>query len=123
MLPEAKGGAGWLDQDTVLLSTALDGTTSSGYASTVRLWRRGTAWSDAPVCSDRPGKHERMGRFRPPTSQIIFGERTGFFDTTAWLGDRDGPKQRLDLPTDAWYALGTRLAGGPRPHGLDGSGA
>jgi prolyl oligopeptidase PreP (S9A serine peptidase family) len=42
-LPEAKGGAEWLDKDTLLLSSALgDGmATASGYARTVRLWRRG----------------------------------------------------------------------------------
>src|SRR5580658_6611085 len=42
-LPEAKGGAEWLDKDTLLLSSALgDGmATASGYARTVRLWQRG----------------------------------------------------------------------------------
>src|SRR5439155_1663111 len=43
-LPEAKGGAAWVDRDTLLLSSALgEGmATHSGYARTVRLWRRGT---------------------------------------------------------------------------------
>src|SRR5207253_2700442 len=42
-LPEAKSGVEWLDADTLLLSSALgDGmATNSGYARTVRLWRRG----------------------------------------------------------------------------------
>src|SRR5215470_5236290 len=50
-LPEAKGGAAWLDRDTLLLSSASgEGmTTSSGYARTVRLWRRGTDPLAAPV--------------------------------------------------------------------------
>src|SRR6516162_8522060 len=50
-LPEAKGGAAWLDRDTLLLSSALgEGmVTQSGYARTVRLWRRGTDPSTAPV--------------------------------------------------------------------------
>src|ERR1700753_285483 len=41
-LSEAKSSAGWLDQDTLLLSSAHgDGmATPSGYARTVRLWQR-----------------------------------------------------------------------------------
>ena len=43
VLPEAKGGVDWLDADTLLLSSAYgeDMATTSGYARTVRLWRRG----------------------------------------------------------------------------------
>jgi prolyl oligopeptidase len=50
-LPEAKGGAQWFDSDTLLLSSAYgEGmTTTSGYARTVRLWRRGTDVDQAPV--------------------------------------------------------------------------
>src|SRR5205085_3569477 len=51
VLPEAKGGAAWLDRDTLLLSSALgdDMTTGSGYARTVRLWRRGADPLTAPI--------------------------------------------------------------------------
>jgi prolyl oligopeptidase len=45
VIPEAKGGAAWLDQDTLLVSSALGGEpfqTTSGYARTVRRWQRGT---------------------------------------------------------------------------------
>jgi prolyl oligopeptidase len=51
VLPEAKSGAEWLDADTLLLSSAYgEGmATNSGYARTVRLWRRGTDISQAPV--------------------------------------------------------------------------
>ena len=43
VLPEAKGGVDWLDADTLLLSSAFgEGmATTSGYARTVRRWRRG----------------------------------------------------------------------------------
>ena len=51
VLPEAKGGAEWFDADTLLLSSAYgEGmATTSGYARTVRLWRRGTDVNRAPV--------------------------------------------------------------------------
>ncbi len=71
----------WLDQDTVLLSTALGGATSSGYPSTVRLWCRGTAWSEGPILfqTDRANMNA-WGWFDRPANRLIFGERTGFFD-------------------------------------------
>src|SRR5205085_2139395 len=51
-LPEAKGSAYWLDADTLLVNSALGGEgfqTLSGYSRTVRLWRRGTAFDNAPI--------------------------------------------------------------------------
>ena len=50
-VPEAKGGTEWLDRDTLLLTSSLgEGmATNSGYARTVRLWRRGTDLDRAPV--------------------------------------------------------------------------
>ena len=103
VLPEAKGGVIWLDQDTLLLSTALGGTTLSGYASSARLWRRGTAWSDGPILFQTdPTNMSASGGFDRLANRLIFVERTGFFDAKVWIGDRDGPKQLVDLPTDAW---------------------
>ena len=60
-LPESKGGADWLDRDTLLLSSASQGTTSSGYANSVRLWQRGRGAGCAGLRS-RPHQH---GRLRP----------------------------------------------------------
>lgn len=106
-LPEAKGGAAWLDRDTLLLSSAFgDGmATSSGYARTVRLWRRGTGPLTAPVIFATAADHmsvwadlDREGE----DERIWFAERLGFFDAIVWIGDRGGPKTRIDLPTDAW---------------------
>jgi prolyl oligopeptidase len=103
VLPEAKSGIVWLDHDTVLLSTALGGATSSGYASSVRLWHRGTSWSEGPVLFQTdPANMVAWGGFDRPANRLIFVERTGFFDAKVWIGDRDGPKQLVDLPTDAW---------------------
>jgi len=51
-LPEAKGGAGWIDADTLLVNSALGGEdfqTISGYARKVRRYRRGTPIESAPV--------------------------------------------------------------------------
>lgn len=107
-LPEAKGASAWLDRDTLLLSSALgEGmATTSGYARTVRLWRRGADPLRAPVIFEAPvesmsvwGDVDRD----PKTSCLWFAERTGFFDSIVWIGDRSGPKTKVDLPTDAIY--------------------
>lgn len=105
-LPEAKGGATWLDRDTLLLSSAFgpDMATRSGYARTVRLWPRGAdplglsvlfetgfesmaAWGAV----DRTGGDER----------IVVVEQRDIFDARIRLGDRGGARDLLDLPSDA----------------------
>jgi prolyl oligopeptidase len=103
-LPEAKGGASWLDQDTLLLATALGSATASGYPRTVQLWRRGEAWSDAPVLFQTDASNmSAWGGFDRIGNRLMFIERVGFFDIRAWVGDRTGPTQRIELPTDAWF--------------------
>jgi prolyl oligopeptidase len=57
-LPEAKSSIEWLDQDTLLLSSGLgEGmATNSGYARTVRLWRRGSDAMSAPQITRKAGR-------------------------------------------------------------------
>ena len=107
VLPEAKGSAGWLDADTLLLSSAFgEGmATTSGYGRTIRLWRRGTDVGQAPVLFETTP--DSMGVFTDvdrtaAIPRIWFVERLGFFDVNLWLGDETGAKTRLDLPTDIW---------------------
>src|SRR3984893_9438374 len=105
-LPEAKGGAAWLDRDALLLSSALgEGmATSSGYARTVRLWRRGSDPLTAPIIfetgADRMSVWADVDR-DTEDERVWFARRLGFFDEIVWIGDRTGPKTRIDLPTDA----------------------
>ena len=105
-LPEAKGGVSWLDQDTLLLSSAYgDGrATTSGYANSVRLWRRGSDAGAAPVLfettADRMSVWGGLDRTQDEET-VWFAERPAFFDIVLWKGDRSGPKVRLDLPEDS----------------------
>ncbi len=102
-LPEAKGGAAWIDQDTLLLSTALADPSTSGYPATVRLWNRGSRWdAEPPLFRTVPTNMSAWGDIDRATGRLIFLEKTGFYDTTIHIGDRTGPKQRIDLPSDAW---------------------
>ncbi len=110
VLPEAKGGIDWLDPETLLLSSAFgDGmATTSGYARTVRLWRRGQDPRTAEVLFETEatamsawGDVDRTAK--PP--RLWFVTKPGFFDAIGWLGDRTGAKERIDLPTDAVWQV------------------
>ncbi len=88
VLPEGKGGATWLDRDTVLLSSALGPgmATRSGYARTVRLWPRGTDPLDAPVLFETA--ETSMGVWgasdrQTGTERIMVVEQLGFFDAAS----------------------------------------
>jgi len=104
-LPEAKGGAAWLDHDNLLLSSAWGQgmATHSGYARAVRLWRRGTDPRAAPVIFETDPDRMAVSADVDRESEgecVWFAERLGFFDQVVWIGDRSGPKTRIDVPTD-----------------------
>jgi prolyl oligopeptidase len=97
-LTEAKGYASWIDEDTLLLASAHGGAvTTSGYARTVRLWRRGTRPEEAPVLFEVPADH--MSAYggvdrTDPERPVWFYDQVGFFDVQIWR-----EKRQLDLPT------------------------
>lgn len=106
-LPEAKGGVDWLDADTLLLSSAHGGgmTTSSGYARTVRLWRRGQPVDEAQVIIETTPDHMMIygsvdDTGTAPRTWII--DQIDFFNHAIWLRDAAGVTTRLDLPTGIW---------------------
>nr|WP_237182489.1 prolyl oligopeptidase family serine peptidase [Roseomonas marmotae] len=104
-LPEGKSNAAWLDRDTLILSSALgDGmATQSGYARAIRRWSRGQDPMAAPVLFEVPAEH--MGAWAgidrsSAEERVVFLDQIGFFDVAVHLGDREGPRLRIDLPTD-----------------------
>jgi prolyl oligopeptidase len=120
VLPEAKGGAEWFDADTLLLSSAYgEGmATTSGYARTVRLWRRGADVDRAPVVFETAPDSMSVSSDVDRTvavARVWFVERLDFFNHHLWLGNEAGAGLKLDLPTDAqmnfhrdWFALRPR---------------
>lgn len=105
-LPEAKGSVQWIDADTLLLSSAHgEGmATSSGYARTVRLWRRGADVRQAPVLFETAPEHMAVSASVDRTSavpRVWFAEQLDFFNRNLWLGDEGGARERLDIPKDA----------------------
>ncbi len=101
-LAEAKGGAAWLDADTLLLSSAGQGATQSGYASTVRLWPRGEA-PGGPIFQVGSASMAASGSYDRENDRLLFVETTDFFNSAVFAGDRTGPRQRFDLPSDATF--------------------
>jgi prolyl oligopeptidase len=121
-LPQAKGWVNWLDKDTLLLSSAYGPqmATKSGYPRTVRLWRRGVDVELAPVLfestPDTMSVTAHLERTLD-TETIWFIDTPTFFEAVIRIGDRAGPKVRLDLPTDIgmesyrdWLAVKRRTA-------------
>ncbi|RWO40525.1 prolyl oligopeptidase family serine peptidase [Mesorhizobium sp.] len=119
-LPEAKGYVSWLDPDTLLLSSALGNgmATRSGYARTVRLWKRDADPLTTPVIFEAgfeslevSGHSDRTRR----SERLWFIEKRAFYEKISWIGDRSGPRTQIDLPRDAsWRVFGDWLAVRPR---------
>ena len=109
-LPEAKGGAAWLDDDTLLLSSVHgeDMATTSGYARAVRVWRRGAPVDQAPVIFEVPREHMAAHGQVDDTGasqRVWFVDQRDFFNFEIWLGDETGTRTRFDLPSDIWMLV------------------
>ncbi len=103
--PEAKQSAEWVDADTLVVCSAFgEGqATRSGYARTVRLWKRGEPFETARVVFE--GSESDISVFAgldrsvsPP--RWCFGRRTSFFAHDLWLGDLEA-RVKIDAPGDA----------------------
>jgi len=110
-LPEAKGGAAWLDDGTLLVSTALGGEpfqTTSGYARTVRRWQRGAPFGGAPVVFECERTEMVAWGWRehsPSHPRTCFIRRPDFFHTVFYVEDGSGVQRQVDIPTDAYLFI------------------
>ena len=104
--PEAKGSLYWRDADSVYVATDFGpgSMTSSGYARTVRLWRRGTPMSAAtPVYA---GKPDDLGvaayRDHAPGFERDFVWRgLAFYDNELFVIGPDGALAKVPAPNSA----------------------
>lgn len=106
-LPEAKGGLDWLDTDTLLLSSSYgEGmATTSGYARTVRVWRRGQRVDQAEMIAETTADHMMiygMSDDTGPAPRVWIVDQIDFFNHAIWLRDAAGSTTKLDLPTGIW---------------------
>jgi prolyl oligopeptidase len=102
-LPEAKGDLDYLDDDTVLFATASGPQTTSGYARTVRLWKRGTKLADSPVIYE--GKPEDVlvapATFHTRDGNFALVVRAVSFFETEYFAVEGAKVRKLDLPLSA----------------------
>jgi prolyl oligopeptidase len=105
-LPEAKGSAVWIDDDTLLVASALGGEafkTESGYARTVRRWKRGTPFAEAPVvfeCDKTDLDVNAWRQHSPRYPRAGFTRQIDFFNQVLFVED-GGSLRKVDIPTDA----------------------
>ncbi len=104
--PEAKGGLGWIDQDTVYVYTDFGpGTmTSSGYPNIVKQWKRGTPMGTAAqVYEGKPGDmYIAATHDHTPGYERDFVSRTlAFYNDELYLRGKDGTLAKVDAPNSA----------------------
>ncbi len=103
-LPEAKGNASWIDENTLMVSTDFgDGMTTSGYPKQVKIWKRGTDLKDAKLIYE--GKTDDMAtrgytiQTKEKTYQAIRRATSFYSDTTFFIenGEIIDPKLPEDI--------------------------
>lgn len=104
-LPEAKGGASFVDPETVVVATDFGpGTlTESGYPRQARLWKRGTPLADAPVIFEAAAEDMAVFTDSREIGGTTYGAVTHLhtiFERTTYLVV-DGELVRIDTPPDA----------------------
>ncbi|NIQ97648.1 MAG: S9 family peptidase, partial [Desulfuromonadales bacterium] len=104
-LPEAKGGAEFLDHDTVYVMTdfGAGSMTESGYPRIVKTWKRGTPLEEAATLFE--GEHKDIGAFattiRTPERDYSIILRYPSFFTHNYYLVRDGELHLIPIPDDA----------------------
>ncbi|CDG82513.1 prolyl oligopeptidase family serine peptidase [Janthinobacterium agaricidamnosum] len=105
ILPEAKGGASWIDENTVFVSTDFGpgSMTSSGYPRIVKEWRRGTPLAEARTVYEAAADDLGVGAYQDvtPGHEAQFIERqVDFYSSELFL--RDGASLvKVPKPDDA----------------------
>lgn len=104
--PEAKGGLGWIDENTVYVYTDFgDGSlTSSGYPRVVKEWKRGTPLSAAKTVYE--GKAEdmyisAMHDDTPGYARDFVSRTLAFYNDELYLRGKDGTLTKVDAPNSA----------------------
>jgi prolyl oligopeptidase len=103
-----KSHSAWLDADTLLIASALDGgsTTASGYPRTARVWRRGTALAAASVVTEATAQDVAVFVGVDHTGDVSTAVTVlahDFFhdEVFAWPAAAEPAPVRIDAPQDA----------------------
>lgn len=105
-LPEAKGDAGWVDKDTLFVSTDFGpGTmTTSGYPRIVKVWKRGTPLSEAILVYEALPEDMLVTAYHDDTPgferDFVYRYRS-FYSTEVFQRMPDGTLRKIEVPEDA----------------------
>ncbi|MGQ2991656.1 MAG: prolyl oligopeptidase family serine peptidase [Brevundimonas sp.] len=104
-LPESKGGATWIDQDTLLVERdfGAGSLTDSGYPRTVRLLKRGQSLDQAPQVFEGQKTDVSVGSFtlRDADGAIkatLINRAINFYESEVFRLNADGSTTKLELP-------------------------
>jgi len=104
-LPEAKSDIGWIDADTIFVSTDFgEGSmTTSGYPRIVKEWKRGTPLSAAATLYEARAEDLGVGAYKdftPGHSYQFINRQIGFYASELFV--REGDRLvKIDKPDDA----------------------
>ena len=104
--PEAKGSVGWIDIDTVYVSTdfGAGSMTDSGYPRTAREWKRGTPMASATEIFAGQASDISIGAYHDDTPgferDFVYRGLT-FYTNELYLRGDDGKLTKFDLPDGA----------------------
>ncbi len=128
--PEAKGGTGWIDQDTVFVYTDFGpgSMTPSGYPRIAKRWRRGTPLADAETVYEGTetdmyiaASHDHT----PGYSRDVVRRTIDFYTDELYLLRPDGELVLVDVPPSAraglrrdWLVVLLRDPWTPVPRGV-----
>jgi prolyl oligopeptidase len=104
-LPEAKSDIGWIDADTIFVSTDFgDGSmTTSGYPRIVKEWKRGTQLAEAATLYEARAEDLGVGAYKdftPGYSYQFINRQIGFYASELFV--REGDKlSKVGKPDDA----------------------
>ncbi|MET0583122.1 MAG: prolyl oligopeptidase family serine peptidase [Pseudoxanthomonas sp.] len=101
--PEAKGGLGWKDADTVYVYTDFGpgSMTPSGYPRIAKEWKRGTPLSEASVVYEGTNEDMYIAAYHDDTPgfERDFVSRTiAFYNDELYLRGSDGKLTKVDVP-------------------------
>ncbi|NNF56966.1 MAG: S9 family peptidase [Rhodothermaceae bacterium] len=105
-LPESKGGAAWVDANTLLVSTDFgEGSmTTSGYPRVVKRWMRGTPLASAETVfeGETGDVGAWAGGFEMDGERIaVVTHAPSFFESAYYIVPDEDEPVRLDIPMDA----------------------
>ncbi len=103
-IPEAKGDASYLDENTLIVSTDFgEGSmTTSGYANQVKIWKRGTLLKDAQLIHTGNVTDVASSGYSMRDNDknyLIINQGTTFYTNTSFVWE-DNKLKKLDLPED-----------------------